>query len=214
MHYDGKSKLADAIADLYGYSPRNHNKIAELIQQAKTGLGITGKARVMPDDIKQDIYRWLSDRLNLVQNAKQADNCQIDLFQSAAKNVVQTIKPTNGKQALPFDSPIQTVKPDDAVQHVKQSAPVKRHNSNNGLTPDDFDQLHFGVTITHQGQAKRTTIMLEGYWVKALQRKYGLANNATIRAWIEQELKADAGKFDSQEALTKQVKRMMIESFV
>jgi len=41
-----------------------------------------------------------------------------------------------------------------------------------------------------------------------------LANNATIRAWIEQEITADGGKFDSHEALTKQVKRMMIESFV
>lgn len=218
MLYDGKSKLADAIADLYGYSLRNHDKIAELMQQARAGLGIAGKARMMPDDIKQDIYCWLSDRLNLVQTAKQADNSQIDLFQTAAKKVAQTIKPTNGKQALPFDSPMQTVKLDNTVYSVKQAVPVKRHNSNNGLIPHDFDQLHFGVTITHQGQSKRTTttiiIMLEGYWVKALQCKYGLVNNATIRAWIEQEIKADCGKFDSDEALAKQVKRMMIESFV
>lgn len=76
------------------------------------------------------------------------------------------------------------------------------------------DQFHFGVTITHQGQSKRTTVMLEGYLVKALKRKHGLTDNATIRAWIEQAIKADDGHFDSSMPLTKQVKRMIIESFV
>lgn len=214
MQYDGKSKLADAIATLYGYSPRNHNKIAELIRQAKTGLRTTGKARVMPEAVKQDIYRWLSERLSPVQNTKQANVNQNDLFQSIDDGVDPTIKPINGKRPWLTDSPMQTINRDEAIQYIKQTAPVKRDDSNSGLNPDDFDQLHFGVTINHKGQTKRTTVMLEGYWVKALQRKHGLVNNATIRVWIEQEIKAAGGKFDSHEALTKQVKRIMIESFV
>lgn len=129
-------------------------------------------------------------------------------------DIAQPLKPINNKQSSLTKSPKQTSKPDNAIQQLKQIARVKRDENDSGLNPHDFDQLHFGVTITHQGQPKRTTIMLEGYWVKALQRKYGLANNATIRAWIEQAMKADGGKFDSHEALTKQVKRMMIESFV
>jgi transposase-like protein len=56
--------------------------------------------------------------------------------------------------------------------------------------------------------------MLEGYLVKALQRKHGLTDNTAIRAWIEQAIKADGERFDSAMPLTKQVKRMMIESFV
>lgn len=79
---------------------------------------------------------------------------------------------------------MQAIKPDNTVQQVKQTVRVKRDNGNDGLSPDDYDQLHFGVTITHKGQSKRTTVMLEGYWVKVLQRKHGLANNATIREWM------------------------------
>lgn len=214
MQYDGKSKLADAVAELYGYSPRNHNKIANLIQQAKTDLGIAGKAKIMPEKVKQDIYHWLSERLSAGQKSKQGDSSQVDLFQSLDINMSQTSKPTNDKRALPIDNITRTIKPNEVVQHIKQNTRVKYDDNNKGVTPDDFDQLHFGVTITYKGQPKRTTVMLEGFWVKALQRKHGLANNATIRAWIEQEITADGGKFDSHEALTKQVKRMMIESFV
>ena len=214
MQYDGKGKLTEAIAKLSGYSPRNHNKIAELIKQAKAGLRIAGKARAMPDEVKQDIYRWLSDCLSLVQNTKQADNSQVDLFQLVDKSVVQAIKPINDKLALPPDSFMQTIKRDNVIQNVKQNAPVKIDDADSDLSLYDYEQLHFGVTITHKGQPKRTTVMLEGYWVKALQRKHDLTDNAVIRAWIEQAIKADGRQFDSFAPLTKQVKRMIIESFV
>jgi hypothetical protein len=214
MQYDGKNKLADAVAGLYGYSPRNHNKIAELIRQAKTGLGIAGKAKVMPDEMKQDIYRWHCERLSSVQHNKQTDNNQLNLLQPVPNNVTQAIRPINDNYALPADSPIQTNKRDDAIQHVKQSTPVKLNNGDKGSSSYDYEQLHFGVTITHKGQPKRTTVMLEGYWVRALQRKHDLTDNAVIRAWIEQAIKTDGGQFDSFAPLTKQVKRMIIESFV
>ena len=66
MHYDGTSKLGDALAALYGCSARSHNKIAELIAEAKAGLGMTSKARNLPDAVKLAIYRWHVERLNPV----------------------------------------------------------------------------------------------------------------------------------------------------
>jgi transposase-like protein len=74
----------------------------------------------------------------------------------------------------------------------------------------DFKQIHFAI---NRGN-KRTTVMLEGYLVKALQRKHGLTHNRAIRAWIEQAIKNDGARFDSDAPLTKQVKRLIIESLV
>jgi transposase-like protein len=74
----------------------------------------------------------------------------------------------------------------------------------------DFKQIHFAINV----KAKRTTVMLEGYLVKALQRKHGLADNTAIRTWIEQAIKADGDRFDSIAPLTRQTKRIIIESFL
>ncbi|MDD2724019.1 MAG: hypothetical protein PHH59_08380 [Methylovulum sp.] len=184
MPYDGTSKLGDAIAALYGCSPRSHNKIAALVREAKAGLGINSKTKKMPDAVKLAIYRWHYERLNPVQYVKQVDNIQYEPVQSVG------------------DAIVQDVKQDVAVQ-----------NDTDNLVYD-FKQVHFAVTFTRQGQPKRTTVMLEGYLVKALQRKHGLTDNAAIRAWIEQAIKSDGVRFDSFAPLTRQVKRMIIESFV
>jgi len=74
----------------------------------------------------------------------------------------------------------------------------------------DFKQIHFAINLGK----KRTTVMLEGYLVKALQRKHGLVDNPAIRTWIEQSIKIDGARFDSDAPLTKQVKRIIVESFV
>jgi len=78
----------------------------------------------------------------------------------------------------------------------------------------DFKQIHFALTVVHDGKPKRTTVMLEGYLVKALQRKHELPDNAAIRVWIEQAIKIDGVRFDSFAPLTRQVKRIITESLV
>lgn len=74
---------------------------------------------------------------------------------------------------------------------------------------DDFKQIHFAVSLGN----KRTTVMLESYLVTALQRKHGLADNTAIRLWIQQAIEHDAPRFDSAAPLTRQIKRLIIESF-
>jgi len=196
MPYDGTSKLGDALAALYGCSPRSHNKIAGLVGEAKAALGITSKAKNLPDDVKLAIYRWHYERLNPVKYVKQVDSIQDEPVKSVEDAIVQNIKQSS---------------PDSLVQYVKQDVTV--HDDIDNLVYD-FKQVHFAVTFSHQGQPKRTTVMLEGYLVKALQRKHGLTDNSAIRAWIEQAIKADGERFDSFAPLTRQVKRMIIESFV
>jgi hypothetical protein len=197
MQYDGTSKLGDAIADLFELSPKSHNQIAGLVGEAKAGIGITSKAKKLPDDVKLAIYRWHYERLNPVQYVKQADSVKIESVESLDDAIVQNIKQSS---------------PNSLVQDVKQDVAVQDDDLDNPVY--DFKQIHFAVTFSHQGQSKRTTVMLEGYLVKALQRKHGLYNNAAIRAWIEQAIKADSVRFDSFAPLTRQVKRMIVESFV
>lgn len=206
MHYDGTSKLGDALAALYGYSPRSHNKIAELIAEAKASLGMTSKARNLPDAVKLAIYRWHVERFNPVQDVKQHEPSESGALQSVADGVACNSQPIGEPQAL---------RAANAVQNVKQNVPTTFTNDDrDNLRQDDYGQIHFAVSFSHQGQTKRTTVMLEGYLVKALQRSHGLTDNTAIRAWIEQAIKADGERFDSAMPLTKQVKRIIIESFV
>ncbi len=135
MQYDGSGKLGEEIAALYGLSIKSTARIALKVKEAKAGLGITSKAKILPNDVKLAIYKWHCERLNPVQDIKQ-------------------------------DSVVYDIKQDD-VQDIKPDVPVQLN--------DDYIQLHFGVTVKRQGGIKRTTVMLEGYLVKALGRKHGLS---------------------------------------
>ena len=181
MKYDGSGKLVEAIAELCGLSVKSISRIAVLIKQAKDSLGITSKSKRLPDDVKLAIYQWHYDRLNPVQDIKQADD-------------VQNVKQADNE---PIDNPVYDVKQNDIDKPVHC-----------------FKQIHFAVTVAHDGKPKRTTIMLEGYLVKALQRKHGLPDNTAIRVWIEQAIKSDSVRFDSFAPLTRQVKRIITESLV
>lgn len=277
MGYDGKGKLREAIASLYGFSPKSTATLAELIGQAKDALAITSKAKPLPDSDNLAIYRWHVERRNadtamqtdivgepldgkpLTQAEPLADVVGVqvpplvegadseatpepdtDTFAPAigimtdpggqpepptvglVQNVKQVAQPTDdtadgadtpsdGSGILLSGEAVQDVKQDDAVYDVKQALPT---GGDTGTGPDDYAQVHFALTVTQSGKAKRTTVMLEGYLVKALQRKHGLTDNAAISAWIGQAIKADSGRFDGNAPLTKQVKRIIVESFV
>lgn len=204
MIYDGTGKLSPAIAELCGLSPKSQVQIAALIKQAKTALGITSKSKNLPDDVKLEIYQWHYDRLNSVQDIKQPESIQQDIESLACDEIVQDIK-QNHNDELELEQ--------HTVQNVKQPLTVQDEQTNDD-TVYDFKQIHFAININHKGQAKRTTVMLEGYLLKVLQHKHQLANNSAIRTWIEQAIKTDNERFDSAAPLTRQVKRTIIESLV
>lgn len=228
MFYDGSGKLTFAIADLCGLSPKSSATIAKLINDAKDSLGITSKSKNQSDEVKLAIYQWHVERLCSVQAIKQTDVLD-NLDQGSHDAIVQDVKQVNDEPLeLPLDDAVQDVKQDESiqdspitqslpaivVQDIKQSIPVQIDDEDSDNPVYDFKQIHFAITITHKEHTKRTTVMLEGYLVKALQRKHNLADNTAIRTWIEQAIKADGERFDSVAPLTRQVKRIIIESFV
>ncbi|NOS74286.1 MAG: hypothetical protein HOP36_07065 [Methyloglobulus sp.] len=97
--------------------------------------------------------------------------------------------------------PVQDIKQDEAPNPEEQPDSVVY----------DFKQTHFAIRLP---DGKRTTTMLEGYLINAMQRKHGLTTNGGIRAWIEQVIKNDAARFDSHAPLARQVKRLIVESLV
>ena len=196
MNYDGTTPLQPALAKLVGLSVKSQAKLAGLVKEAKTALGIDTGARILPPEQRLAIYQWHRDRLNPVQNIKQDE---------APNPEQQPDSPIyNVKQDKPGQ--VDDVYTDSVVYDVKQDTPLTNDGDNN---PNDFGQIHFAIQVEN----KRTTVMLEGYLVKALQRKHGLTGNGDIRAWIGQAIKADS-RFDSHAPLTRQVKRLVVESFV
>ncbi len=171
--YDGTGKLAEALAALYGCSPKSSNTLSKLTQQAKAALGITCKDKPLPERLRLDIYRWHCQQLG--------------------------------------------IKHGDVVYDVKQSDPVKTTTAGVSVyyfKHEDYRQVHFAVTIEHNGKPRRTTVMLESYLVSALQRRHNLADNTAVRAWIGEAIKGAGSGFDGNQPLTKQVKRLVVESFV
>ncbi|NOS75549.1 MAG: hypothetical protein HOP36_13675 [Methyloglobulus sp.] len=116
--------------------------------------------------------------------------------------------------------PVQDIKQDGATRTERQQeSPVydvkQDENASTEPQPDsvvyDFKQTHFAIRLP---DGKRTTTMLEGYLINAMQQKHGLTTNGGIRAWIEQATKNDGARFDSHAPLTRQVKRLIIESLI
>jgi hypothetical protein len=60
--YNGSGKLGDAIAKLYGCSPRSNNKISALVGEAKAALGV-GKSKKLDASVNQAIWQWHFSRL-------------------------------------------------------------------------------------------------------------------------------------------------------
>ena len=61
--YTGKTPIKDALAELCGYSPKSHNKLTQLVNDALHGLGKTSKAKNKGADLNLAIYQWHVDRL-------------------------------------------------------------------------------------------------------------------------------------------------------
>ncbi|MEQ1484526.1 hypothetical protein [Methyloglobulus sp.] len=205
MDYDGTTPLQPALAELVGLSAKSQAQLAVLVKEAKASLGITSTARILPPEQRLAIYQWHKDRLKPVQDIKQDEAPNLE---GQPDSPVYNVKQGNGVNS------IHNVKQDgleqvdggcadNVVYNVKQDG--------DGDAVYDFKQTHFAIRLP---DGKRTTTMLEGYLIDAMQQKHGLTTNGGIRAWIEQAIKNDGARFDSHAPLARQVKRLIIESLI
>ena len=93
MAYDGTTRLTQAVADLIGCSPKNNNKLAQVIGQAKNDLGIASKAKKLPTEINQQIYSHLVELYSQSINNKPVNIFSQSTNSDTVEIISQNIKP-------------------------------------------------------------------------------------------------------------------------
>lgn len=85
MAYDGTTPLNKAVADLIECSPKNNNKLAKVIGQAKNDLSMTSKARKLPTELNQQIYNHLVELYS-----HSTDNEPVEIISQNIKTTIAT----------------------------------------------------------------------------------------------------------------------------
>ena len=212
MSYTGN--LGKDLSDLYDFSPKSQDKVFSLIGQAKAALGI----EQLTETERSKIYQWHFDR---VQNIKQTDTVKPPVATQSTKPVSRKIITLKARPATDF-------KQVDVVQFCEVEAEPVNNSQQTDIPEavqylkqvDNYDVIHFGVTLQPKSRLKqsprRSTIALEGYFVRALVRKYGFRDNAAVRQWIEARV-VHLGGIDTDTpklTATTQIKRIIIEAIV
>ncbi|MCX7095263.1 MAG: hypothetical protein NTY50_17685 [Methylobacter sp.] len=200
--YNGVGKLGDAIAELYGCSPKNNNRIAELV--AKAELGIVSKTKKLPDDVKRAIYQWHCDRMrpatnNAVEIISQADsNDGVEIFSHDDSNESVELY-SQPEPSLPVDI-ISQPEYDKAVEINSQYA--------------DTALIRIAFYIQRQGKKRvkqarvRQVIALDGFYVNALMLATGIDKKG-VPAWVQSAVNGWAA-FDGELPVTRQVKLLIV----
>jgi len=153
--YDGTGKLAEAIADLCGLSPKSQGQIAKLIKQAKDALKITSKAKVMPTDTKLAIWQWHYDRLHPAGESVEIVSQLPD--NDAVEIIAQSV------QAEPVEI---------------NSQPEDEPEVNN------LDVIRIGFYTTKDGKRTRQVIALDGFYLNGLIAATGITRQG-VPKWVQ-----------------------------
>ena len=181
--YDGTGKLAEAIASLYGLSPKSQARIAELIKQAKNGLGITCKFKQMPDDMKLAIWRWHYDRLHSAQSS------------------VEIISRPDDNEPVEIIAQPQSI---DDVNIISQSGDDEPDALNN------LDVIRIAFYVSKNGKRVRQVIALDGFYINGLIAATGIQKQ-DVPKWVQAAVDSwDA--FDSELPITRQVKYLIVSA--
>ena len=97
MNYDGTTKVSNALATLYGYSPKSTAKAADIMTEARGSLGI-GNARRLSTEQNMAIWNYHFDKLNGVNNPTDGNDSNIptEAATDSDRNNPTTTKATEG----------------------------------------------------------------------------------------------------------------------
>ncbi|MDP3877152.1 MAG: hypothetical protein Q8Q50_09235 [Methylobacter sp.] len=191
--YDGTGKLAEAIADLCGLSPKSQGQIAKLIKQAKDALKITSKAKVMPTDTKLAIWRWHYDRLH------------------PAGESVEIISQLPGNEPVEIFSQL----PDnDAVEIIAQSVQVEPveiiSQPEDEPEVNNLDVIRIAFYANKDGKRTRQVIALDGFYLNGLIAATGITRQ-DVPKWIQAAVDGWIA-FDAHLPITRQVKYLIVRT--
>ncbi len=227
QNYDGTGKLGDAIAALYGCSPRSNNKISALVGEAKAALGV-GKSKKLDADVNQSIWQWHFDRLHPEADA----DVKID-SQAAQLDSVNIISHTDSNESVELYSHST---PPDLVEIYSQPEPslsvdIISHDDSNEIVeiisqPEhdesveinsqyaDTALVRIAFYIQRQGKKRvkqervRQVIALDGFYINALMLATGIDKKG-VPAWVQSAVNGWAA-FDGELPVTRQVKLLIV----
>lgn len=186
MSYDGTTPLNKAVADLIGCSPKNNNKLAQVIGQAKNDLSIASKALKLSPDINQQIYSHLVELFSQITNN---DNVNI-ISQTAISEPVEI----NSQDNEPTEP------------ETKQQTPVELFSQIN-----NFDNVRIAFYIVRNGKRERQVISLDGFFINALASIKVSKQDAP--QWVQAQVNGWTA-FDSQLPITRQIKYLIMREVV
>ena len=212
MAYDGTTRLNLAVADLIGCSPKNNNKLAKVIGQAKNDLGIASKARKLPTEINLQIYNHL---VELYSQTTSID--PVEIF--SQDNESLTLEPKNTPQ-----TPVEIFSQNGAPESTQQKAGSPHSSAVEIISQPDkddvvelfshttnFDNVRIAFYIMRNNKRERQVIALDGFLINALA-SIGISKQDAPQ-WVQTQVD-DWTAFDSQLPITRQVKYLIIRELV
>jgi len=197
MAYDGTTRLNQVVADLIECSPKNNNKLAKVIGQAKNDLGITTKARKLPPEINQQIYSHLVELHSPVKGEP------VEII--SHENELTTSEPKNTQQA-PVELYSQDSKPNPVQPKTANQDTVEIISQTN-----NFDNVRIAFYIMRNNKRERQVIALDGFLINALA-SIGISKQDAPQ-WVQAQID-DWTAFDSQMPITRQVKYLIIRELI
>jgi len=199
MAYDGTTPLNKAVADLIECSPKNNNKLAKVIRQAKKDLGITGKARKLPTEINLQIYSHFVDIFSQDKPPTIENSCTpveiISHTEALEQDKVQLVEIIT-----------QNNEPERPEIKTIQQTPVELFSQMN-----DFDNVRLAFYIVRKGKRERQVISLDGFFINALASIKVSKQDAP--QWVQAQVDGWTA-FDSQLPITRQVKYLIMREVV
>jgi hypothetical protein len=188
INYRGVTPLKEAIADLYGCSKKNNNKIAKLIKDAKAALAIESTNN-LTEQQRIAIYNWHVKKLSFPNDMTTDNDTNDTAIDELVKNAGSALK------AIANDEKV--------YKQVNIDGETKEPQAD--LYPD-FKAVKLAFYTVNEGVKKRRGIDAKGYFLNALMLKTDI-NKQGIPAWIQDSLTG----MDTSTKLIEKVEKLIIE---
>ena len=221
MAYDGTTRLNLAVADLIGCSPKNNNKLAKVIGQAKNDLSINSKARKLPPETNLQIYSHLVELYS-----QDADLQPVEIISQDTKSVIPEQKTAPPILAKVISKPdknndVELYSQQKSTPEKEAPTPVEIISQENNapvdqLDPatektDNFDNVRIAFYIMRKNKRERQVISLDGFFINALA-SINISKQGAPQ-WVQAQVN-NWKAFDVQLPITRQVKYLIMLAVV
>ena len=210
MAYDGKTRLNLAVADLIGCSPQNNNKLAKVIGQAKSNLGITSKARKLSPGINQQIYSHL-----VKIYSQPTNNAPVEITSQEHEPVTAEKEQTPQVPVELYSQDSGPTPPKSESLHRSTVEIISQPDNNESVElfshTNNFTNVRIAFYIVRKGKRERQVIALDGFLINALA-SIGISKQDAPQ-WVQAQVNAWTA-FDSKLPITRQVKYLIMREVV